>query len=984
MKNKLVQLSILFILFNFCLKLNAQIYSFEDGSLPSGWSVANGKLNVSDTKYKLGSKSLGWTWNAGSVLTVSESDGLKAASKSNNGGINLWIYNTVASPSKLGFSFLNAEKKEKCHLNFNLNFKGWRCLHATFNADMGNNKSELSEMTVMAPDGGNGLFFIDCLEFQKNMKWDRMSDAQYDVVQSSIVPDFKGIRPFGEVNVVPKATAEEKAAADIITTRLDGWYLASDKFSSAPEFMLRKEAIDRQIKFALTHNLSDLNLTIAADGTISGAGLFPDYLPVTIGNTKIRKFKDIMTGCMLPLAYDYRLNKNKLSKTRMLNILDWFNDQGWADGSALGGLNFEKLRSAGYFHSLFLMRNELDQARLNRELNTLNWFGKVGLTNKPFESKGENADDIRALVIAKLTYALMQPNIDKRAAALTSLTKYLNNAFAIAPGYWETFKPDYSGYHHINPYFSAYYPEALYMACLTCYLLHDTPYALSDSVYATLKNCLLTFRLTASIYNVPIALSGRFPTSGPTLSQNIAAFAYLALSKDKPDNELLAAFGRLWKPTMSPLKDELAKASTEICLRTTLGETELCLQAAALKVPAEKSPKTTLFLPYSGLMINRNANFHVTLRGFSKYLWDYEGETGRPDLNGRYLSYGQLEYTDLTTGRRNNNYSYPDWNWSRIPGTTTIQLSPTELLYSNSVPNRNFSDKSFLGGATFNDSTSLFSMQLHDITFNRTFYANKSVFFFGNVLLCLGSNICNNDINLQTETTLFQQKVFSGEKIKVNGKTLDESQSQILNPLIHDNMGVRYIVKSGSVDFLMTDSLTSAVINHGFAPDNKDYTYFMILQGNDAQEKLYSNQKKCPITIIQQDAVAHIACKKDDKVWGYAIFDATKPLTDKWIEKVNCPSIVMLKMLGDSKISLVLTDPDMHRPSAIAMNKMNREMELAPSRPFNYEITLNGRFELDGKNPAIVVTNTDNKTKLSLTVVDGKCYSIKLKELVSN
>jgi chondroitin-sulfate-ABC endolyase/exolyase len=836
----------------------------------------------------------------------------------------------------------------------------------------------------MAPSIGNGLFFIDCLEYQKNIKWDRMSDAQFDLVQSPIIPDFKGFRKFGDINIVKKATTEEKTAADVITNRLENWYLASGKQTSSPEFILRKEAIDRQIKYALTHNTADLNLSVAVDGTISGAGLFPDYFPATIGDTKIRKFKDIMTGCMLPLAYDYRMNKNKLSKTRMLNILDWFNDQGWADGSALGGLNFEKLRSAGYFHSLFLMRNELDTVRLNRELNTLNWFGKVGLTNKPFESKGENADDIRALVIAKLTYALMQPNKDKRAAALTSLTKYLNNSFAIAPGYWETFKPDYSGYHHINPYFSAYYPEALYMACLTYYLLHDTPYALSESVYTTLKNCLLTFRLTASIYNVPIALSGRFPTSGPTLSQNIAAFAYLALSKNEPDTELLAAFGRLWKPTIFPLKDELAKASTEICLRTTLGETELCLQAASLRVPAEKSPKTTLFLPYSGLMINRNSTFHVTLRGFSKYLWDYEGESGRPDLNGRYLSYGQLEFTDLTTGRRNNNYSCPEWNWSRIPGTTTIQLSPTELLYNSNVPNRNFSDKSFLGGVTLNDSTSLFSMQLHDITFNKTFYANKSVFCFGNVLLCLGSNISNNDKNLRTETTLFQLKVFSGEKVKVNGKTLDENQSEISNPLLHDNMGTRYIVKSGSVDIQINDSLTSAVINHGLAPDNKDYTYFMILQGNDGQEKLYSNPKKCPVTIIQQDAVAHIACKRDNKVWGYAIFDATKPLTDKWIEKVNYPSIVMLKVLDDSKISLVVTDPDMHRPSTTGMNKMNREMELAPSRPFNYEITLNGRFELYGNNPAVVVTNTEKTTKLSLTVVDGKCYSIGLKNLIAN
>ena len=61
-----------------------------------------------------------------------------------------------------------------------------------------------------------------------------------------------------------------------------------------------------------------------------------------------------------------------------------------------------------------------------------------------------------------------------------------------------------------------------------------------------------------------------------------------------------------------------------------MGETELCLQAAALKVTPEPNPRTTLYLPYSGLMINRNATRHVTLKGFSKYIWDYESEISTP------------------------------------------------------------------------------------------------------------------------------------------------------------------------------------------------------------------------------------------------------------------------------------------------------------------------------------------------------------------
>jgi chondroitin-sulfate-ABC endolyase/exolyase len=979
MNKKILSFLLPCALLNFTAKLEAQIYSFENGLLPTTWSVNSGNLEPSTSKFKLGSKSLSWSWNAGSTINVDASNDLLSISKTNSGGIYLWIYNTKPTDSKLVFSFLNNANQEKCHLDFKLNFKGWRCLLAGFVNDMNHDKSTLTKMKVQAPAVGSGLIYFDYLEYQKNIKWDRMSDAQYDVVQNTLMPDFKGMRPSGNIDSVKKATTTEIDAADKIIKRLENWYLSTDKYSSSPEFISRKIAVERQIKFGLTRNTADLNLAVEKDGTVSGAGLFPDYMSTKIDGIQIRKFKDIMSGCMLPLAYDYRMNKTELSKSRFINILDWFNDQGWADGSALGGLNFEKLRSAGYFHSLFLMRNELDSTRLTRELNTLNWMGKFGLTDVKFEKKGENADDIRALVVAKLNFALMQPNQDKRVAALKLLTTYLNNTYSIAPGLTETFKPDFSGYHHANPYFSAYYPEALYVASLTYYLLHDTPYALSESVFSTLKSCLLTFRTVASVYDVPVGVSGRFPTGTATLQYNVAAYAYLALSKDKPDSELLAAFGRLWKPAASLLKDAIARANTEICLRTTLGETELCLQANALKVTAEPDPKTCLFLPYSGLMINRNSTCHVSLKGFSKYIWDYESGLPSDNLYGRYVSYGQLEYTDMITKRRNNKYASADWDWSRIPGTTTKYLPASELMFNSKSIHRSFSDKSFLGGAVMNDSVSVFSMQLHDNAFDKTFYANKSVFYFGNVLVCLGSNISDSAKSVRTETTLFQQELKSGEILKVNGKLLKKDGTDLENVVIQDNIGNRFIVKTGKVDVIKKDSMAVAVINHGFAPQNQSYSYFMLLQGTDAQEKKFSNAKTCPVSIIRQDEVAHIVKMLTEKIWGYAIFNKTLLLNDSPVQQVNIPSLVMFQELGNSKFSLVVSDPDMHRPNSTSLQTLSHEIEKVPSKSFNYEIILNGKFTLDGENQNVTLTNVDNTTKIALKVIDGKSYKISLK-----
>lgn len=135
----------------------AQILSFEDGEISSIFSSETGKLAISDSKSKLGNKSLAWTWQAGSVLTLTNPTGLEEASKTRDGGIYLWIYNTVPSSSKLVFSFSDKSDLVKCKIDFNLNFKGWRCLLAAFGRDMGNAKSTLVKMTVQVVDGKNYL-----------------------------------------------------------------------------------------------------------------------------------------------------------------------------------------------------------------------------------------------------------------------------------------------------------------------------------------------------------------------------------------------------------------------------------------------------------------------------------------------------------------------------------------------------------------------------------------------------------------------------------------------------------------------------------------------------------------------------------------------------------------------------------------------------------------------------------------------------------
>lgn len=965
--------------------LNAQIYSFEDGLVPAAFTTTYGTLQNASNKYKLGVKSLRWDWSANAKMTVTNPTGLTTATSNTSGGIACWIYNTTASTQKLTFAFLTSAGVQKCKIDFNLNFVGWRCLWAKFTSDMAHDKTSCNTMTIAAPTTGSGTFYLDYLEFPATSDWTRMSDLQVKVAQgidpSDGMDDYLTLRNKNITPITTTPTAAETAGADTILKRLENWYLGTNAFSTNTQFKARKSAMTNWISRAKTAYTA-LNLQPQSDGTILGDGLFNEAeTSSTIDGLTIDHFRDFGQNSLIPLAFDYRMNGTATSKTSIQNVFDWWNDQGWADGSAMGSLRFEKIRFGGYVHSLFLMRNDLGTtARFQRELNTLKWLCTFGYVFGPFTNTGDNTDVIRTVFQARLAYALMQTDPQTKIAALYNLKNYFNNAVAVAKGYSDCFKSDFTGYHHSGIYLGSYYPHALYVASLMYYIFHDTPFAPTDTSFTLLKNNLLTYRKIASTYDVPTATCGRFPDAVTILDELYPCYAYLALSKSTPDTELLAAFERLYQPTVNPVLNSIGRTVSDITFKSTLGEMELCLKAHALGVKAEKSLRTQQYYPYAGLLISRDSLRHTSIKGYNKYIWDYESD-GTNNVYGRYNSYGQIEYTSLSDGRKNNAFSNASFDWAKIPGTTAKYLSSSALLYTSAVPYRNFSDDPFLGGTTLNDSTSMFSLKLHDNTFDTSFYAYKSVFCFGNALICLGSNVSCNTTSVPVYTTLLQHEVLTGESIKVNGTAVTSNQAGLVSPVIADNLGNRFIVKTGTVDLSINGTIYTAVIIHGNAPKSQSYAYYMLLKSNDAQETKYKTAATSPIKIVRQDNIAHIVQQTEQNVWGYAIFNSTSSLNDTWIYQVNSPSMVMIKQIDTSRIQLSISDPDMRRGSAAQTDGMSNTVFYDPGTTFSYQVILNGIYALDGINPNFTVTNSGNTTTLKVTVSEGKSYSVNLKNL---
>lgn len=951
----------------------SQLYSFENSKTPENWKVDKGTLHISSEKYKLGNQSLQIKWKQGAVLTIPTPNGILEACKSKNGGINSWIYNESPINEHLILSFKDETGKVVCELPFLLNFKGWRCLWAKFQEDMNMpSKSKIESVELQFPvHAEEGVTYIDLLEFTPKVSWQNMSDAQYKVNRTdySLIPDFIGYRNTNPK--VEKTIVAEDSQIKNITDRLTTWYLGSNEESSDKWVKMRinneKTFIRTGIKVA-----QKIKIQYCKDNTPKGEPLFPMGAPTTIDGLEIQRFRTINENILLPLALDYRKNKNQESLKKALYIYDWFNDQGWADGSGMGTLCFEKLRSSGYFHSLYLLKEQLSPELLERELQSLNWFTMFGACYQPPSHAGEVSDNLRALAIPKLIYALLLNDKQEKQVALTAFKHYMDNALGIAPGFFGTFKADFSGYHHRGPYNSAYYPHALYAGALIAYLLHDTPYALSETTLHNLKQGLLTFRFFCANLDVPAGTVGRFPKGQQILETLLPAFAYVSLSYKEPDKELTAAFKHILEAedNKQAITDYVSNVNSNLAYTSTVGEIELLAQLESTSISKEKDVTGTLFMPYSGLMIAKDSLFHFNIKGFSRYIWDFESSANE-NTKGRYLAYGQIEYFDLKNKHRSFNPQESAFDWNYIPGATTKVL-PDQVLQDKggaSSGHRNFSDETFLTGVHASDQNAMFSFRMHDITYDKSFRANKSVFVFKDFLLCLGSDIQSEDKKYPTVTTLFQS--FSR----------NSSEEKVKEGYILTDPSLMYAIKGGAVRTINEDSHTRAYIEHGTAPKGAKYQYYILKQKDKktARKLLSANS---PIEIIAQNNNAHIVFHKTKDITCGALFNAQESYDNLLVAQVNIPLSYILEKQTSQSFKLSICEPDMRRVSRAHMGLLTEEDVIQQEKAFDTQITINGLYKVECPQKSIEVSQDKekNKTYVTISTIRGENYTLLLRQ----
>ena len=243
---------------------------------------------------------------------------------------------------------------------------------------------------------------------------------------------------------------------------------------------------------------------------------------------------------------------------------------------------------------------------------------------------GTNADFLRSVAMYRLLCILMMDDTPEKVANMRRYIVWLNNALSIAPGWLDTIKPDFVGFHHRGIYANAYASKAFHVVSVLVHLLHDTPFAVADDKRDNLKQALLTSRVMANTYDISTAINGRFPLHTTVTDGLLPAYMYMALSYPSVDAELAGAFMQLWKPDSQLLIEGLfEQVAARLMYLHTPGAMQMMADFAEAGHAPIVAPSGHWTLPYGALSIHRRADWMVSMKGWSKYVWDFESSGSR-------------------------------------------------------------------------------------------------------------------------------------------------------------------------------------------------------------------------------------------------------------------------------------------------------------------------------------------------------------------
>ena len=996
-----------------------RLLSFEEPQVPAFISGTGSRLGISGEHYKDGLHSLSWTFDPGAVLSVKKD--LKFEKKDPTGkdtylsAFIVWVYNEEAQDKKIRFEFLKDGKK--CtSFPFGINFTGWRAAWVCYERDMeGVPEEGMNEMRVIAPDVKGKLYLDHIILASKVDARQQAADVQVPFVNKGTTNHWLVIYEHSlwkpDMALTPVSEQQKREEQEIEKRFRDMLYTPS-KFTDKEPDGIRKKYDTYKITYK--------------NGKVTGLPIFMVRQAEAYERMIPDWNKDMFTRLGMEMNEYFNLMKriaiayNNASDTgvrdelkrKFLAMYDHITDQGVAYGSCWGNIHHYGYSMRGLFVSYFLMKDVLREAgKLKDAERTLNWYA---ITNEVYPKPTENGIDIDTFntkLQGRIASILIMENSPEKLQYLRSFSRWLDYGCRPAPGLAGAFKTDGACFHHRNNY-PAYAVGGLDGATSMIYLLSGTEFKLSELAHETVKNVLLTMRFYCNLKQWPLSMSGRHPNGkGELVPIQYATMAVAGTPDGKQayDADMAAAYLRLAAYTGMPDKDTpdyLPKASA----RQELKMKEL-LEAQGFR--PEPDPQGNLALGYGCVSVQRRDNWMAVVRGHSRYLWAAEHYLPA-NFYGRYLAHGSMQIltgkpgemvTFTTSGWQENGF-----DWNRIPGVTSIHL-PFEQLRAkvlnvdtfSGMEEMLYSDEAFAGGLSQARLNGNFGMKLHEHDkYNGSHRARKSFHFFGDMIVCLGTDIENTNSEFPTETTVFQLAAVTPEARQYWNACKGGGQTYI------DPNGVGYYLSKHSMADAKYErnfpqvtvgersakptsgDWVSLTLQHGKAPAGASYEYAVLPHTDAASLKTFA--KNPAYRVLQQDRNAHIVHSLTDNITSYVLFETPRSLpADGLLQKADTSCLVMVRE-NNGKLLLTVSQPDLalYRGSSDeAFDKDGKRIERSIySRPWidndsgeiPVTVTLKGLWQV-AETPYCKLVSADKKqTVLRFTCRDAASFDVELRK----
>lgn len=983
-----------------------RLLSFESAVVPSFITGSDSELAISDQHYKDGAHSLRWNFRPeGSIRILKD---LKFEKKDPTGtdkylsAFVVWVYNERPMEQTLQFEFLK-DGKACTSFPFGLDFRGWRAAWVTYERDMqGTPEEGMNEIRITAPDAPGELFIDHLLTAAKMDHRYQTADLQVPFVNKETGNHWLFALKYSKLtpDIPLEATVTDRQKEEIKTIE-----------NRLREIICPPGEVTPQTIAGLRKAYERYGIT-TKDGKISGLPLFygraaeayerilPDWKGgmMAANHMEVGGFFSLMNR--IAVAYNQSTNPQDKDTLRQMfmTMYDHVTDQGVAYGSCLGNITHYGYSFRPFFTAYFLMKETFRETGKQEEAGkAMIWYSTVNdVYNKP-RTAGIDIDFFNTLSAGRIASILFLEDSPVKVQYLKSYSRWINNGCLPAEGLNDAFKTDGSAYHHCNNY-PAYATGGLTGATQMIYLLSHTGFAVSELAHQTVKEVLLTMRFYCNKRSFPLSMSGRHPNGkGELIPAHYATMA-LAGSPDKKqetDADMAGAYLRL---TEAPYPCNPSEAQ----FRNLFTEKGFS---------PEQDPVGNKAMGYACVSVQRRNNWSAVARGHSRYLWAAEHYRGA-NLFGRYLAHGSLQIMTAPQGEEvsstSGGWQEEGFDWGRIPGTTAIHL-PVDQLEANILnvdvfsgyEEMLYSDEAFAGGLSQQQTNGNFGMKLHEHDkYNGSLRARKSFHFFDGVIVCLGSDIENTNVDYPTETTLFQLAVKEDSErsywngYQGNGKYwIDHIGTGYYIP---ETMQSRLKFEKNFPQYSRMQNTgektagdwVSLVADHGKAPKGGTYEYAILPQTNASALKTFAQRPS--YQILQKDRNAHIVRDLKSNTTSYVLFETPAALPKSLIQKVDTSCLIMLH---ESKEETVLTvsQPDLalyRGASDDAFDEQGKRIERSiysrpwignPSQPIPVRIELKGKWEADETPYCKILSSDTKKTVLEFICTDAASFEVKLR-----